>query len=252
MEKIIISLTTIPSRLNYHDQNGGLQPVLNRLLTLSYSDYEIHLNIPYVVKKTNEEYSLPSWLTEITDSKLKIFRTDDYGSMTKILPTILRTEESDDVIIITVDDDLSYEDGFIEYHIEKRKQYPNAAIGFAGISAINGSCHFCTTVRNDVRVKIIEGYKTVSYKRSFFKPDFFSEFVGESWSDDIILSAYMGKHNIEKWVVSYDKDEDFTPRVESFPIIGHLPNERGGCWWYRSESASDNADKFYKLQYLER
>jgi hypothetical protein len=62
----------------------------------------------------------------------------------------------------------------------------------------------------------------------------------------------MGKHNIEKWVVSYDKDEDYTPRVESFPIIGHLPNERGGCWWYRSESESDNADKFYKLQYLER
>jgi hypothetical protein len=53
-------------------------------------------------------------------------------------------------------------------------------------------------------------------------------------------------------VVSYDKDEDYTPRVESFPIIGHLPNERGGCWWYRSESESDNADKFYKLQYLER
>ena len=252
MEKIIISLTTIPSRLNYHDPNGGLQPVLKRLLTLSYSDYEVHLNIPYIVKKTNEEYSIPSWLTEITDSKLKIFRTDDYGSMTKILPTILRTEENDNIIIITVDDDLSYEDGFIEYHLEKRKQYPNAAIGFAGISALNGTCHFCTTVKEDVRVKIIEGYKTVSYRRSFFKPDFFSEFVGESWSDDIILSAYMGKHNIEKWVVNYDKDEDFTPIVESFPIIGHLPNERGGCWWYRSESTSDNADKFYKLQYLER
>ena len=252
MEKIIISLTTIPSRLNYHDSRGGLRPVIDRLLTLSYSNYEIHLNIPYIVKKTNEEYSLPSWLTEIKDSKLKIFRTDDYGSMTKILPTILRTEESDDVIIITVDDDLSYEDGFIEYHIEKRKQYPNAVIGFAGISALNGTCHFCTTVKNDVRVKIIEGYKTVSYRRSFFKPDFFSEFVGESWSDDIILSAYMGKHNIEKWVVNYDKDEDFTPRVESFPIIGHLPNERGGCWWFRSENISDNSDKYYKQQYLER
>lgn len=252
MEKIIVSLTTIPSRINYHDSRGGLRPVIDRLLTLSYSNYEIHLNIPYIVKKTNEEYSIPSWLTEITDSKLKIFRTDDYGSMTKILPTILRTEESDDAVIITVDDDLSYEDGFIEYHIEKRKQYPNAVIGFAGISALNGTCHFCTTVKNDVRVKIIEGYKTVSYRRSFFKPDFFSEFVGQSWSDDIILSAYMGKHSIEKWVVNYDKDKDFTPRVESFPIIGHLPNERGGCWWFRSENISDNSDIYYKQQYLER
>lgn len=252
MEKIIISLTTIPSRLNYSDSNGGLQPVINRLLTLSYDNYEIHLNIPYIVKKTNEEYVIPSWLLEITNPKLKVFRTDDYGSMTKILPTILRTNENDNIIIIIVDDDLSYEDGFIEYHLEKRKQYPNAVIGFAGMSALNGTCHFCTTVTQDVRVKIIEGYKTASYKRSFFKSDFFTEFVGESWSDDIILSAYMGKHNIEKWVVNYDRDVDFSPRVESFPIIGHLPNERGGCWWYRSESACDNADKFYKLQYLER
>jgi len=252
MEKVIITLTTIPNRLNFPNDDGGLRPVINRLLTLSYPNYEVHLNIPYVVKKTNEEYSIPAWLTEINDSKLKIFRTDDYGSMTKILPTILRTDENDDIVIITVDDDLSYEDGFIEYHIEKRKKYPNSVIGFAGISALNGSCHFCTTVKEDVRVKIIEGYKTVSYKRNFFKPDFFSEFVGESWSDDIVLSAYMGKHNIEKWVVSYDKDIDFSARVESFPIIGHLPNERGGCWWYRSESQSDNSDKYYKLQYLER
>lgn len=252
MEKIIISLTTIPSRLNYPNPDGGLQPVINRLLNLSYTNYEIHLNIPFIVKKTNETYVIPEWLQNITNSKLKIFRTDDYGSMTKILPTLLRTEENDEIIIITVDDDLSYEDGFIEYHLEKRKQYTNAAIGFAGLTSLNGTCHFCTTVKEDVRVKILEGYKTISYKRNFFKPDFFSEFVGESWSDDIILSAYLGKHNIEKWVVNYNKDNDFTPRVESFPIIGHLPNERGGCWWYRSENISDNADKFYKLQYLER
>jgi hypothetical protein len=46
MEKIIISLTTIPSRLNYHDPNGGLQPVIDRLLTLSYDNYEIHVQQP--------------------------------------------------------------------------------------------------------------------------------------------------------------------------------------------------------------
>lgn len=252
MKKVIISLTTIPNRLNSPHINGGLKKVIDKLLNLSYENYEIHLNIPFFCKKTNEGYDIPNWLTDITNQKLKVFRTEDYGSMTKIAPTIQRTQESDDIIIITVDDDLEYIDGFIEYHLLKREKYPNSALGFAGISSLNGSCHFCTTVKEDVRVKILEGYKTVSYRRDFFKDDFFTEFVNHSWSDDISLSAYLGKHNIEKWVINYNGDVDFSPRVESFPIVGHLPNERGGCWWFRSDGTPDNSKVFYKLGYLER
>jgi len=252
MEKVILSLTTIPQRLNYHNPSGGIKPVIDKLLNLSYGNYEIHLNIPYVNKKNQSNYVIPEWLMEINNTKLKIFRTDDYGSITKLLPTIMRLDENSEQIIITVDDDLEYMDGFIEYHLEKRNQYPESAIGFAGITAIDGTCHFCTTVKEDVRVKILEGYKTVSYKRNFFKNDFFQEFIGQSWSDDVIISAYLGKHNIPKMVVSYDKDTDFSPRVESFPIVGHLPNEYGGCYWFRSEQISDNADIYYKLGYLER
>ena len=250
--KVILSLTTIPNRLNSPHINGGLKQVLDKILNLSYNNYEIHLNIPYVCKKINEEYVIPNWLTDIKDEKLKIFRTEDYGSLTKLVPTLLRTDVSEDIIIITIDDDLEYIDGFIEYHLMKREQYPNAALGFAGIGALNGTCHYCTTVKEDVRVKILEGYKTSSYRRNFFKEDFFDEFLNESWNDDMIISAYLGKYNIEKWVMNYNKDIDFSARVESFPVVGSLPNERGGCWWYRSESTDDNSNKYYKLQYLER
>jgi hypothetical protein len=52
--------------------------------------------------------------------------------------------------------DLNYIDGFIEYHLKKRLFYPDSALGFAGIGAIDGSCHFCTTVSKDVKVKILE------------------------------------------------------------------------------------------------
>jgi hypothetical protein len=250
MEKVILTLTTIPNRLNH--KFGGLKPVIEKLLNLSYGNYELHLNIPNFCKKSNEEYVIPKWLDDIKNPKLKVFRTEDYGSLTKILPTLLRLDRNDDTILITVDDDLEYIDGFIEYHLEKRKQYPNYALGFAGLSSIDNSCHFCTTLQKDTKVKILEGYKTVSYRNSFFKQDFFDEFVGKSWSDDILLSAYMGKHNIHKIVMNYDKDIDFNPRVESFPIVGHLPNERGGCFLFRSENINDNADIWYKLGYLER
>jgi hypothetical protein len=250
MQKVIITLTTIPNRLNTHE--GGLKPVIDKILNLSYPNYEIHLNLPYICKKSGEEYIIPSWLGEINNDKLKVFRTEDYGSLTKILPTLMRLDRNDETILITIDDDLEYIDGFIEYHLEKGKDYPNCALGFAGLSAIDGSCHYCTSLANDTRVKILEGYKTVSYKNNFFKEDFFEEFVGKSWSDDIIISAYLGKHNIKKIVINYDKDDDYTPRVESFPIVGHLPNERGGCFWFRNENINDNADIWYKLGYLER
>lgn len=245
-------MTTIPNRLNCDICDGGIKPVIDRMLSLSYSNYELHLNIPIICKKTNEAYIIPEWLKNISDNKLKIFRTNDYGSLTKILPTLDRINESEEAIIITIDDDLDYMDGFIEYHLQKRQTYPNAAIGFAGIGALDGSCHYCTTVARDTRVRVIEGYKTVSYKRNFFKSDFREEFVDKSWSDDIILSAYLGKHNIEKWVVNYNKDTDFIPRVESFPVIGHIPNHRGGCWWFRNENQSDNNEEYHKIGYLAR
>lgn len=250
MSKIVISLTTVPNRLNVSNLTNSVKTVIDRLTTLSYPEYEIHFNIPFYNKKTREEYIIPEWLINYKSEKLKIFRTEDYGSITKLIPTIDRLTDPED-IIITVDDDLEYMDGFIEYHLLKRKDYNDSAIGFAGMGSINGDCHFCTTVKKDIRVKILEGYKTVSYKRSFFDDDF-KDFAIGNWNDDVIISAYLGMKEIKKYVVAYDGDTDFSPRVESFPVIGHLPNEKGGCWWFRSESVPDNHEIYYKLNYLER
>ena len=250
---VIISLSTTPTRLHEIRDGWGVKPVLERLLNMSYQNYEIHFNIPFINHKTNEEYVLPNWLIELSyvSPKLKIFRCHDFGSITKIVPTLKRVEDPN-VIIITVDDDLIYIDGFIEYHLKKMKQYPNTALGFAGLTAINGTCHHCTTMNVDTRVKILEGYKTVSYLRSFFEKDFFTDFVGKSWSDDVIISAYLGKQNIQKIVMYYEGDDDFRPRVESFPIVGGVPNERSGCFLYRDENISDNSTEYYKLGFLER
>lgn len=236
--------------MNYQHYNGGLKPVIENITNLSYGNYEVHLNIPHFNNKIKEKYVIPDWLNDFSSEKLKIFRTEDYGSITKLIPTIERLTDGED-IIITLDDDLQYMDGFIEYHLKKREEYPDYAIGFAGINAIDGSCHFCTTVKKDVRVKILEGYKTISYKRSFFKDDFKNFTVG-NWNDDMVISAYLGMNNIKKIVVAYENDTDFSPRVESFPVVGHLPNERGGCWWFRSESVPDNHETYYKLGYLEK
>jgi hypothetical protein len=251
--KVILSLSTTPSKLHEIREGWGVRLVIEKLISLEYPNYEIHFNVPNFNVKINQAYFIPKWLEELEKEHehLKVFRTEDYGSITKIVPTLQRVEDPD-TVIITVDDDLEYVDGFIEYHLSKMKEHPGCALGFAGISAVDGSCHFCTTLPKDTRVKILEGYKTVSYLRKFFDDDFFSDFVGKSWSDDIVLSAYMGKQNIKKIVMNYDKDETFNPVVESFPVVRGIPNEQSGCFWFRSESAPDNSEQYYKLGYLER
>ena len=105
-------------------------------------------------------------------------------------------------------------------------------------------------MKKDNKTKILEGYKTASYKRRFFENDFFTDFVNKSWSDDIIISAYMGKQNITKIVINYNEDTNFSSRVESFPILKVVPNEKSGCNLYRSENVSDNSEYFSKLGYL--
>lgn len=249
-EHVILSLTTIPNRLTPPRDDMGIKHVIDKLTNLSYSNYEIHLNIPFFNLKSGEEYIIPEWLENYESDKLKVFRTEDYGSITKILPTIERIENPEQ-IIISVDDDLEYIDGFIEYHLEKRKLYPDAALGFAGLGSMDHSCHFCTTLEKDTRVKILEGYKTISYKRSFFKDDF-KEFSKGSWNDDMIISAYLGKENIQKIVMNYFEDTDFSARVESFPVVRSLPNESGGCTWFRRENIHDNHEYYYSIGYLER
>jgi hypothetical protein len=252
MEKVILTLTTVPKRLHNPNESAGVKPGLEILLNLSYENYEVHFNIPLFNKKTGEQYFIPSWLKEmeLKYEKLKVFRTDDYGPVTKLVPTLFRFDENDDITIISVEDDLFYMDGFIQYHLKMREKYPESILGFAGISSLNNTCHFCTTCKEDVKVKILESYKTISYKRNFFKIDFFSEFVGQSWNDDILISAYFGKQGRDKIVLSYDGDTDFNARVESFPCIGHVPNEQSGCFLYRNEKVSDNSDLYYRLGYL--
>jgi len=254
MKKVVLTLTTIPNRLSKPIDNG-VEKVIRFLCNLSYDDYEIHFNIPYVNKKTNEVYEIPDWLRLLdccTSEKLKIYRTEDYGSLTKLLPTIQRITNPE-TVIITVDDDLEYIDGFIEEHLKKREVYPDCALGFAGIASIpNGICHFCTPVKEDTRVKILEGYKTISYLRKFFQSDFEEFAVGNSWNDDMIISAYLGKERIHKIVLAYDKETDFRARAESFPVVRSLPNDAGGCYLYKIEGIPDNHDVYYKAGYLER
>lgn len=263
--KFIISLTTVPHRLEVSNNGDrhGCKAALLTLLNQDYDDFEVHFNIPNVYKALTQVVNLPEWLLELEkqNNRLKIFRTEDYGAATKLYPTVMRITDPEQNIVIA-DDDLIYCPGMLSFYKEARTRYPDEAIGFAGISEIGGKWrHFCTTVDSDARVKIIEGYKTVCFKRRFFDEEY-EKYVNVTWADDICMSAYLGLKNIKKIVLNYSQDTDFSPRVESFPVVGHTSyDNKQGCNIFRRlvENSKEEFNKveeihksWYQLGYLER
>jgi|APGre2960657404_1045060.scaffolds.fasta_scaffold28513_2 hypothetical protein len=256
MINVIVTLTTIPERLE-SENPMGLQSVIFSLLNQTYKNYKIHFNIPHINKKNNREYIIPTWLDDISKkSVLKIFRTEDYGSITKIYPTIKRIDDPEQ-IIITVDDDLVYESRLIEEHVRLREiNDDKTAIGFAGLNNIgekfkDARDRFVISVNENVRVGILEHYKSVSYIRKMFESDFDENYIMQGWADDELVSAYMGMKEIKKIVahtpyIPKHKDQDEWRKygvVESFPVIRHASNNssKSGCNLWRN----DNVDKLF-------
>ena len=75
MSKVIVTLTTIPSRI-IQDYDSGIKSNIDSLINQDYEgEYEIHFNVPTVLKYTGVEYVIPEWLKELaaTNPKFKIF-----------------------------------------------------------------------------------------------------------------------------------------------------------------------------------
>jgi hypothetical protein len=253
-KNVTLSLSTVPERLSNTDDNLNPKMSITSLLNLTYENYEIHFNIPLINKRTGKEYHIPEWLSalEKENSKLKIFRCEDYGPPTKIIPTILRVNDPE-AFIIVFDDDHAYEKDVIEQHLTKHEIYNNCVLGFAGLCSGDPALYFCTSVEKDTEVQLMEHYKSVSYRRKYFKDDFFEEFAGKSWNDDVLLGAYMGKHNIKKIVLNYDKETNFQARANSYPISRSVYHQArdSGCDIFRLSHDDSRVMEFIAKGYLD-
>lgn len=263
--KTVVTLTTIPSRLK--DENpGGIKKCIESLITQNFKEYEVHFNIPYIHKYDGEEYNIPQWLTEIVETSpiLKIFRGEDYGAITKIADTIKRVDNPES-IIITADDDLIYHPDMVsEQYKNQTERFENCAVGYDGLRALHPTFfdirdYYVVSVDRNVKVNILQNYKTVSFKRKYFEEDFFTEFLDKSWADDITVSGYMGKQGIEKIVTYYSKEhipsskEEWTQigGVTTFPVLAHTNHSREeGCFLLRDKGVSDNINYFSSRGYL--
>ena len=268
MNNVILTLTTLPSRLTPEVFEQGIKSNIDSLLNQNYEgEYEIHFNVPSVLKHTGEEYIIPEWIREIsnTNPKFKIFDgLEDLGPVTKLAHTLNRIDDPETIIIVC-DDDLVYHPDMIIEQVKNQNKYENTAVGYDGIRANDPSCfedirgHYVVSIYKDVYVDILQHYKTVSYRRRFFEDDFFTDFVGKSWADDILVAAYMGKQGIKKLVTYYEHEEQLITieqwqekgGVTTFPVLRHTNHEREeGCNLYRDAQMNDNHMDFVRAGFL--
>jgi hypothetical protein len=114
--RVVISLTTVPERVKL------LKPVIKSLLDQSVKVDQIVLNLPKMCKE--RPYDVPDDLKNMCN----IFTCGrDYGPGTKFIPTILREQEAD-TIIIMLDDDYIYGYKFIETLLDEYNRNPDCAI----------------------------------------------------------------------------------------------------------------------------
>ena len=181
-DEIIITLSTSPKRLN------DIKETLDSMLNQSVKPTKIFINVPYVFKRTGEEYDNTK-LENIKniDSRIQINRCEDKGPITKVLETLKLINNPNSIIII-MDDDINYNNDTIEKLTSDLKNNPNKVI--AG------------SIFRHENVDIVEGFKSICFHRKIFRDNFY-EFVNKTnsyvhcyKSDDFIISHYLNNNNV--------------------------------------------------------
>jgi len=242
---IIISLTTVPERLE-NENEDGLKLVLSSLCEQDDKHYEVHFNVPYVSKVTNKKYVIPNWISDYEKkyNHLKVFRTEDFGPPTKFVPTVKRVEDGETILVI-VDDDLIYHNELVSEHRKYQNILKDSVIGYDGRGCeiplynfdLRDSWILCVTKIRETH--FLQHYKSVSYKVKLFTDDFFNNYFGKTMSDDVLVSTYFRNNQIKMYVVPYEKENhlfetkelwDVNQGVTSFPILRYASSvENTGC-----------------------
>jgi len=244
-DRVILTLTTIPSRLKSNADNG-IRACIESLNNQSYDDYVVHFNIPEICKSTGELYEIPEWICDY--KKIEIHRCHDMGSITKLIPTLRRVQDPDQTIVV-VDDDIIYHKDMVSAHVANRERWPSCVVGYDGMRSRDENGRFSNRFKDSrdyyfsgcgcsSLVDIVQHYKSVSYIRRFFKDDIY-DFVRKhgTWCDDKVIAAYMSHHMIPRFVTYSENDTNYTDHSEwlahvgtSFPVTGNTAHESlEGC-----------------------
>jgi hypothetical protein len=197
---IYISLTTSPTRID------KIEHLLKSLSEQTIKPYKIVLNLPHVFKRTNQTFDkIPEFINKYP--LVQINRVDDIGPITKIIGSLNVVENPED-IIISVDDDIKYNENMIEILTEIGTIFPNAAV--------TGTTFILDENIDGIQyVKLVEGYGGVLYRKKFFDNFNVDELNKMDkvcfFADDLIISNHLSKNKIK--MILADKSNKYLKDV---------------------------------------
>ena len=195
--RVIATLTTAPDRIHL------LEPVLTALTSgQSRPPDKIHLNIPHRFGRTGESYVLPEFLQRFP---VQVFRGEDEGPGTKLLPAIRRTPANEDVWFFVVDDDVRHLPEALATLLDRAAADPRAAHGYAD------NCVYRRWNPPDGEVDILCGFAGFMVHRSFFGDDL-EGYLAKALShpscrfhDDVYISNYLALRGIRRRRIATDE-----------------------------------------------
>jgi len=222
---VIISMTTIPSRLPH------IEPCVR---SLKAQGLPIYVWLPREVERTGDKFDgvVPEFF-----NNCRVEVVEDRGSITKLLPAL-------DVanIVITADDDVVYGANWAAGLLEWHGRIPNAALGYRGRQLqgrfYNNSLLIVSMGQSPIPVDILTGTWGALYEAHWFDDTLEAESETCWWADDLVINKHLRDRNIRRFVIP--KRCSITP-LDGVHQIDALwtVNERGGNdagleavgWW---------------------
>jgi hypothetical protein len=246
---IVVTFTTMPQRL----KSATFKKCVSSILTQSLRAQEIRINIPYILKKTGENYIIPEWLSK---TPVIIVRPEDEGPATKYLETLRHYKDTKQKILVYDDDSILPPNTILKYD-KFMKEYPNTVIATFGTllnrkknkngetvavtdsedKAIQfaGKYHMCThfcykhlqkVMKSDKIQKVdfiygVNGYCLVADMVDVnVLSDFKSMPKSAFFVDDIVMSGHLASRNIPR-VVGYDLECTRMTYENIFGVLKH-------------------------------
>ncbi len=225
MKPYVISLTTIPPRFS------KIGPTLKDLVSQRTKPVEIRLNLTKEYRRFPGE--LPS-LPDLPEGITVHWCDTDYGPATKVLPTVLDYQDTDHEILFC-DDDQKYGPTWAEEFLKTREEQPNKVIAGKGYDLIQRPLGYRynrvhtrfprAQIRQkrvgyramrvatmtlykprpyvaDGHIDIMEGFRGVLVRPSFFPKEVF-DIPDILWTvDDPWLSGHFERNNVPIWLMT--------------------------------------------------
>lgn len=192
-----VSLTTIPSR------SKNLLFTINSILNQTIIPAKIFITISKNnIREKNLKYDIHNKIKN--HSRIQIIEIEeDNGPINKLYGGIINCKNDDD-IFVTIDDDSIYHRYMLENLYNSMVKYKNKAVGTIGRINYNQKIFGYSSLK-DIKVKMLEGYGGVGYRKKFFTlQDIDTKGLQKEiiFNDDIYISYILKNKNIDLVLVS--------------------------------------------------